>query len=50
MRFNELIAGVREDIAVKIFGDEFEPMLKSANEWPACCGAFMAPRTSGSSR
>src|SRR5439155_359736 len=32
MRFNELIAGVREDIAVKIFGDEFEPMLKSANE------------------
>ncbi|WP_235983513.1 efflux RND transporter permease subunit [Bradyrhizobium australiense] len=32
MRFNELIAGVREDIAVKIFGDEFEPMLKSANQ------------------
>ena len=32
MRFNELIAGVREDIAVKIFGDEFEPMLKSAND------------------
>jgi cobalt-zinc-cadmium resistance protein CzcA len=32
MRFNELIAGVREDIAVKIFGDEFGPMLKSANE------------------
>ena len=32
MRFNELIAGVREDVAVKIFGDEFEPMLKSANE------------------
>ena len=25
MRFNELIAGVREDVAVKIFGDEFEP-------------------------
>ena len=32
MRFNELIAGVREDVAIKIFGDEFEPMLKSANE------------------
>jgi heavy metal efflux system protein len=24
MRFNELIAGVRDDVAVKIFGDEFE--------------------------
>ncbi len=32
MRFNELIAGVREDLAVKVFGEEFEPMLKSANE------------------
>jgi cobalt-zinc-cadmium resistance protein CzcA len=30
MRFNELIAGVREDLAVKIFGDEFEPMLRTA--------------------
>src|SRR5262249_18607944 len=30
MRFNELRAGVRSDIAVKIFGDEFEPMLKAA--------------------
>src|ERR1700747_2615587 len=32
MRFNELLAGVRADIAVKIFGDEFEPMLRSANQ------------------
>ena len=32
MRFNELIAGVREDLAVKLFGDEFESMLKAANE------------------
>jgi len=32
MRFNELIAGVREDLAVKVFGDEFEPMLKAANQ------------------
>ena len=31
MRFNELIAGVRDDIAIKIFGDEFEPMLGIAN-------------------
>ena len=28
MRFNELLAGVRGDIAVKVFGDEFEPMLR----------------------
>src|SRR5262249_30608430 len=32
MRFNELIAGVREDLAVKIFGDEFEPMLRTAGQ------------------
>ena len=32
MRFNELLAGVRGDVAVKIFGDEFEPMLKAAND------------------
>ena len=30
MRFNELIAGVREDLAVKVFGDEFAPMLRAA--------------------
>jgi cobalt-zinc-cadmium resistance protein CzcA len=32
MRFNELIAGVREDLAVKVFGDEFAPMLRTANQ------------------
>jgi heavy metal efflux system protein len=32
MRFNELLAGVRGDIAIKVFGDEFEPMLRSANQ------------------
>lgn len=32
MRFNELIAGVREDVAVKVFGDEFAPMLRAAEE------------------
>ncbi|MBI2715837.1 MAG: CusA/CzcA family heavy metal efflux RND transporter [Rhizobiales bacterium] len=32
MRFNELIAGVRQDLAIKIFGDEFEPMLRAANQ------------------
>ena len=32
MRFNELLAGVRGDVAVKIFGDDFEPLLRAANQ------------------
>ena len=32
MRFNELLAGVRGDIAVKVFGDEFDPLLQAANQ------------------
>jgi cobalt-zinc-cadmium resistance protein CzcA len=32
MRFNELLAGVRGDIAVKVFGDDFEPLLRAANQ------------------
>ncbi|MBX9650400.1 MAG: CusA/CzcA family heavy metal efflux RND transporter, partial [Xanthobacteraceae bacterium] len=39
MRFNELLAGVRGDIAVKVFGDEFEPMLRAANEVAAALRA-----------
>lgn len=31
MRFNELIAGVRGDIAVKVFGDDFDEMNSTAN-------------------
>ncbi|MFZ5609836.1 MAG: efflux RND transporter permease subunit [Pseudomonadota bacterium] len=31
MRFNELIAGVRSDLAVKIFGDDFETLLRLGN-------------------
>jgi cobalt-zinc-cadmium resistance protein CzcA len=32
LRFNELLAGTRGDLAVKVFGEEFEPMLKTANQ------------------
>ncbi len=32
MRFNELIAGVRSDVAVKLFGDDYEKMLPVAQE------------------
>jgi len=32
MRFNELIAGVRSDLAIKLYGDDFDVMLPVANE------------------
>src|SRR5690606_24918119 len=32
MRFNELIAGVRSDIAVKVFGDDFDTLLPAAEK------------------
>ncbi|MAM94425.1 CusA/CzcA family heavy metal efflux RND transporter [Parvibaculum sp.] len=32
LRFNELISGVRSDIGIKIFGDNMETLLASANE------------------
>ncbi len=32
MRFNELIAGVRSDVAVKVYGDDFEVMSGAANK------------------
>jgi heavy metal efflux system protein len=32
MRFNELIAGVRGDVAVKVYGDDFDSMRKTADQ------------------
>ncbi|HJP17319.1 MAG TPA: efflux RND transporter permease subunit, partial [Nitrospinota bacterium] len=32
MRFNELIAGVRSDIAVKVFGDEMDALLQTGKK------------------
>lgn len=32
MRFNELISGVRSDLAVKIYGDDFTQMQRAADE------------------
>src|SRR3546814_16566376 len=32
MRFNELIAGVRGDLAVKVFGDDFNQMNRTAEQ------------------
>lgn len=32
MRFNELISGVRSDVAVKVYGDDLEQLIRSAQE------------------
>ncbi len=32
LRFNELISGVRSDVAVKIFGDDLDQLLTTANQ------------------
>ena len=50
MRFNELIAGVREDLAVKVFGEEFEPMLRIANQIADISRGLKARPTSRSRR
>jgi cobalt-zinc-cadmium resistance protein CzcA len=40
MRFNELIAGVRADVAVKVFGDDLDVLLGSANDVAAVLRAI----------
>jgi cobalt-zinc-cadmium resistance protein CzcA len=40
MRFNELIAGVRADVAVKVFGDDLDLLLGKAEEVAAVVGAI----------
>jgi cobalt-zinc-cadmium resistance protein CzcA len=39
LRFNELIAGVRSDLAVKVFGDDLEVMTSAANRIAAVLGS-----------
>ncbi len=38
MRFNELIAGVKSDLAIKIYGDDLDLLFKKANEAAALIG------------
>ncbi|MBL9021679.1 MAG: CusA/CzcA family heavy metal efflux RND transporter [Myxococcales bacterium] len=39
LRFNELISGVRSDVAVKVFGDDLEALRKKAGEIAAILGS-----------
>ncbi|MCU7845196.1 MAG: CusA/CzcA family heavy metal efflux RND transporter [Candidatus Thiodiazotropha sp. (ex Monitilora ramsayi)] len=39
MRFNELIAGVRSDLAVKIYGDDFDTLVETAEQLEAAVAA-----------
>jgi cobalt-zinc-cadmium resistance protein CzcA len=45
MRFNELIAGVRGDIAVKVFGDDFNQMNRTAEQIAATLRKTQGART-----
>lgn len=46
LRFNELISGVRSDVAVKVFGDDMTVLNKTANEIASALQAWRAPRRS----
>ncbi len=50
LRFNELLAGARGDLAVKVFGEEFGPMTKAADQIAEILRGIDGPRTSRSSR
>ena len=39
MRFNELIAGVRTELAVKVFGDDFDELIRLGDELQQAIGA-----------
>ena len=39
MRFNELIAGVRAELAVKVFGDDFDELIRLGDELQQAIGA-----------
>jgi cobalt-zinc-cadmium resistance protein CzcA len=50
LRFNELISGVRSDVAVKVFGDDLDAMRKKADEIAKVLATVRASPTSRSSR
>ncbi len=51
LRFNELISGVRSDVAVKLYGDDNAVLAATAQRrLPRCCNACPAPPRSRWSR
>lgn len=44
LRFNELISGVRSDVAVKLYGDDIDTLLKSGNQIAAILGKVSGSR------
>ena len=44
LRFNELISGVRSDVAVKVFGDDMAVLNTTAGKSPRPCRNSTAPR------
>jgi cobalt-zinc-cadmium resistance protein CzcA len=50
MRFNELIAGVRADVAIKLYGDDLDAMSEQAKRIAAVCAPSPALATSAPSR
>ena len=45
MRFNELISGVRSDVAVKVFGDDLDTLLQARRaDRETCCSAVAGRR------
>src|SRR3546814_14166145 len=43
MRFNELIAGVRSDVAIKVYGDDLEQLAATAAEIESVVSAIEGP-------
>ena len=50
MRFNELLSGVRSDLAVKVYGDDFVAMENTANDIARVCAACAAQPMCASNR
>src|SRR5690606_11529605 len=44
MRFNELISGVKQDVAVKIFGEDLDELYKLANQVGKIAGGVNGAR------
>jgi cobalt-zinc-cadmium resistance protein CzcA len=43
LRFNELISGVRSDVAIKVFGDDMDVLNKRPRRSPPCLKKSLAP-------